>query len=616
MPFPEPRQIKKPRLSLSCIVCRRRKVRCDREQPECANCVRMKEKCVYQALVNDNSGRAGPASPPDRAINKPDAPTELPWSHWVPRDSNTDNTTCPMEPYTQPNQPSAGPIPLSPPRQSVEPLSTVPSWEEAIRISGFHDATAARQLSPAITRNPSPVPSAAPFPTDSAFLSLRRGGRSRYISQTFWGFVAGKESLSDDFFDENRHVRSDLPLPHISSVGMFSLLRSLPNKSVSDALLEMFFVAVWPLVPLLHPPELQAQYDEFWEWCRKNETSSAPERLRDDPTFICLLFAVLYCGASAAPATSWTHTKLQGLQKETTVGHLKSAYTTSLSLCQHPKYPTLNTLISTLLAESFLGWASEPMHDLIQLSTTVRTAQIMGLHRESAWSALTPIEQETRRRVWWHIVWLDVQCSISTGLTLCCGSDALEAVGMVGTIDEETNNSASSSPRTDSAATGPSVAILYAIGRFQTARLQARIVANIQSPDGPTQDGFEEFFVDAKQLLENIDSLIAHVPMQGIPEKGCIPFRLANASPYTHPSLYKEDASQPTVFAAWTRIMLTLLKSEIAILLQKASLLPPNSKSPQSHKSWTRYDFFPHLFYSSNNIPRDVTCPAIESPLA
>ncbi|KAJ5622723.1 hypothetical protein N7528_005955 [Penicillium herquei] len=586
MPFPEPRQIKKPRLSLSCIVCRRRKVRCGREQPECANCVRMKQNCVYQALVHDDSGRAHPASPLDKGINKPDTQKELSWSHWVPRKSNVDNATGVDKPSTHPNQPSAHPRPRPPPRQSVEPPSTVPSWEEAIQISNFHDATAAHNHSPAISHS-SPVPSAPPFPTDSAFLSLRQGARSRYISQTFWGFVAGKESLSDDFFDENRHARSDLPLPHISSVGMFSLLRSLPNKPVSDALLEMFFVAVWPLVPLLHPPELQVQYDDFWEWCRNNETSSPPEKLRDDPTFICLLFAILYCGASAAPATSWTHIKLQGLGKETTVSHLKSAYTTSLSLCQHLKHPTLNTLISSLLADPFLGRSSEPTHDLIQLSTTIRIAQIMGLHREASWSALTPVEQETRRRVWWHIVWLDVQSSISTGLTLCCGNDALEAVRMVGTIDEETSNSDTCSPHSDSATSGQSVAILYAIGRFQTARLQARIIRYLHSSEDRTQDGFEELVTDAKQLAENIDSLIARVPILGIPEEGCIPSRLANAAPYTHPLLYKEDASQPTVFTAWTRIMLTLLKSETAILLQKASLLPPDSKSLQSHKSWT-----------------------------
>lgn len=372
-------------------------------------------------------------------------------------------------------------------------------------------------------------------------------------------------------------------------MGMFNLLRSLPTKSVSDTLLESFFVAVWPLSPLIHPPTLQADYDQFWDWCRNSENSLPSEKLRDDPTLICLLFAVLYCGASAAPAASWSFSNLQGLQKETTVSHLKLAYTTSLSLCQHQDHPTLNTLISTLLTRPFLDRPLDAMRNLVYVSTTVRIAQMMGLHRERVGSTLSPVDRGVRRRVWWHIVWLDVQSSISTGLNLCCGTDVLEAGGILDSEDEEMADIPGGlSPSNDFVAGGQSVAKIYAIGRFQMARLQARIVAHLQGPQGPTEEGFGELVADSKQLLQKINSLIALVSTQGIPERGYISSRLANASPFTHPSLYKDDASQPTVFAAWTRIMFTLLKFELAILLRKPFLPPPDSKNPQSRNSWTR----------------------------
>lgn len=32
---------------LSCLVCRRRKVKCDDSRPNCANCVRLNERCNY-----------------------------------------------------------------------------------------------------------------------------------------------------------------------------------------------------------------------------------------------------------------------------------------------------------------------------------------------------------------------------------------------------------------------------------------------------------------------------------------------------------------------------------------------------------------------------------------
>jgi hypothetical protein len=389
---------------------------------------------------------------------------------------------------------------------------------------------------------------------------------------------------------------------------MFNLLRFLPTKAASDALLEVFLFAVWPISPLLHCPTLRATYEEFWDYCRNNDTVPPSEKFVDDPTFICLLFAVLYCGASAAPAASWTCSDLQDLQKETTVNRLKSAYTTSLSLCRYLDHPTLNTLVSTLLAGPFLDRSREPKSELVSVSTTVRLAQSMGLHQEGTmWSSLSPVERETRRRAWWYIVRLDVQSSISTGLPPCCGSEALDTVSMMAaTRDEDIGNFPASLPfNPHPLDSKQSVAIVFAIGCSETARLQSRIVSRIQSGRAVTQNGLKELVTAAKALQHNIDTLIARIPSRGIPEKGIISSRVANTSPYSHPELYKDDATMPTVFGAWTRIMLTLLKFDITILLQKPLLPPPDSSDAQSCKAWTRYGYFPpDIVLRTNANPR------------
>lgn len=357
-----------------------------------------------------------------------------------------------------------------------------------------------------------------------------------------------------------------------------------------DVLLQAFFVAVWPLAPLVHTTTLLADYAEFWEWCRNSHTAMPPAKIVDNPTFVCLLFAILFCGASAAPAVMWTSASLQTLRKETTVNHLKSAYMASLSMCQHLEHPTFNTLVSTLLTGPFNDRPSEPMHNLLSVGTTVRIAQTMGLHLEPTWSALDPVTREMRRRAWWHIVWLDVQSSISTGLPLCCGTDMQDAVSMIFlTRDEEISNLSSASSLPTHLRSGESVAMIYAIGRCETAHLESKIVSRLQSAHGLTHEGFGELVTATKQLHQRLDTLIAKIPSQGIPEKGFIPFRLANASPLTHPSFYKDDTSQPTVFAAWARIMLTLLKFEVAVLLQKPILSSAESEKPQERQLWTRY---------------------------
>ncbi|PYH64562.1 Zn(II)2Cys6 transcription factor [Aspergillus vadensis CBS 113365] len=642
MPPPKPRQIKRPRLSLSCIVCRRRKVRCGREHPQCANCVRMKENCVYENLVRDTcTGRVRQVSPPvpqgdksngeESSANHSEEQTgSFTWSHWMTQHSENmidlgDEAPLPrgnvslIAPPPQihptkarcdassvPHQHLSSSIltPAPSSRQQHVDLQypTVPSWDDAIQLPENHKAStrAGRSRTPSASQDAATAVSASTTATgasinhhyliSSDYLSVRRGARVRYIGQAFWGFVAGKESMSDDFFDCNRDASPERPLRHISSLGMFNLLRSLPTKPVSDTFLDAFFFAVWPLSPLVHSPTLRADYDRFWDWCRNSDRALPPEKVRDDPTFLCLLFAILYTGACAAPPASWTCGGLQSLRKETTIAHLKSACRTSMSLCQHLEHPTMNTLVSTLLTATFLDRHVGPMRNMVSISTTIRIAQSLGLHREGTWSSsLSPVDREIRRRAWWYIIGLDVQSSICTGLPPCCAPETLDIVSMIAdTRDDDISDlSGHFSPDLVPGPSEQSIAVILAIARAETARVQSKIVSRLQTGRHLAHTELTELVTLAKKLQQKIDKLIARVPSQGIPEQGFIPSRLAKASPITHPALYKDDGTHPTVFAAWTRIMLILLKLEVAILLQKPFLPAPDSADPESCRAWT-----------------------------
>lgn len=89
MPSTEARQvgIMRPRQSLSCVVCRRRKVRCGKEQPACGNCVRINENCEYESNTPDLASRQAKrkhTNPPSHAerVPSPQA-TEQPLSAWT-----------------------------------------------------------------------------------------------------------------------------------------------------------------------------------------------------------------------------------------------------------------------------------------------------------------------------------------------------------------------------------------------------------------------------------------------------------------------------------------------------------------------------------------------------
>lgn len=90
----ESRPITRPRLSLSCVVCRRRKVRCGREQPACGNCVRINEACEYEADALDRfrSQARRPSTPnnsrEEASTSRSDpAPSEDAWAKWTERNN-------------------------------------------------------------------------------------------------------------------------------------------------------------------------------------------------------------------------------------------------------------------------------------------------------------------------------------------------------------------------------------------------------------------------------------------------------------------------------------------------------------------------------------------------
>lgn len=197
----EVRQVKRPRLSLSCSVCRSRKVRCGREHPECTNCIRMNKKCVYESLVRDElTGRLRQSSPSlqDRVTTRFDHQNNPIWS-----EANSFNRSGDIRPTqnhsnhnasirtdidsnSEPNQYLARELQV--PLDKVHPK--VPTWEEAIQEPINHDNSGSG-IAPLTDQRLSSRDHKPNIPSPD-YLSLRRGGRVRYINKAFWGFIPGQ----------------------------------------------------------------------------------------------------------------------------------------------------------------------------------------------------------------------------------------------------------------------------------------------------------------------------------------------------------------------------------------------------------------------------------------
>ena len=268
MPLPEARQVKRPRLALNCVICRRRKVRCGKEQPQCRNCERLGETCVYNIGTRDpTTGRVLPATEEEESSEPP------------------------------PSNDAVIPPPRNP---------------ESSRQDGQDVALVQHQ-----------VPGdELPLPPDHEF--VQRGSLSRLIGKSFWGFVTGQEKLNDAFFCDKHDEPADLPPSYISFVSMTKSLFALPNKPVCEALLNSFMVGVHPVHPVVDEMVFRSKWGEFWEWCGEDVLHTTT-RLIQDPTFICLLFAILLVGASAAPESTWEIRALQGLDRGETISQLRTA---------------------------------------------------------------------------------------------------------------------------------------------------------------------------------------------------------------------------------------------------------------------------------------------------
>ncbi|KAI4248638.1 MAG: hypothetical protein LQ352_005876 [Teloschistes flavicans] len=677
----ESRNTTRPRLSLNCFTCRRRKVRCTKERPSCDSCLRTKDVCVYdedawETARSQPKKKQAPrkTTTKNQSKNRPRSTQDQDWVNWTtdpakqasPRESpedpnlehssSSENSLKATEDSTSRTTPAANEatrgdaVASDPPTSAADDMSlpnltniyddftTSSSWanahlidlidlpdfgQEVILPSPDVSPVSDRQHPRALkrSRTPTDIPIqrvrssmislprrmsdkviATPsgqssldddrlvtqdLPT-SGFFSVRPGARVRYANPTFWAYVKGYDSLSETFLDGIDDPAKVSSQPHIDSSTLANLLSLLPSKQVCNWLLYSFLVGVRPLTSFVHIPTLRTDYNDFWKWYENLETTLPTGKLVDDPTFLCLLFSVLYCGSVTASDSFWAVGALQAVKRETVIRDLGHLLDSSLRCVQHLRHPTINTLSASLLSHSFMAQESDS-EELNFVSVMIRTAQRMGLHVQNPTPKLDAATCEVRRLVWWHILWLDLQTSFMHGLPMhCLNNDAQRLAPIFG--ERSTNE------RSDRDATGlatPSVeehsaSMFLASGIFEATSFERLLVHHVHAGDVAQMRNVQTVTSALRRFQTKIDGLIASMPAQGIPEKGLIPSRLANASPLDSRDLYADHVHEPTVLTSLVRVMLNMSKTEAAIMLQKTLLTVGNPQSSELNSRWDR----------------------------
>lgn len=159
---------------------------------------------------------------------------------------------------------------------------------------------------------------------------------------------------------------------------------------------------VAPLLPILH-----------WPTVRKLVTDIVQQGHSADKITKTLMFAIYHAAAVSLPADE-CHREL-GVGRDILLSKFRFAVQQAIA-----EADLLSTQSTVLLQAVVLFLMTVRREDNTRFvwsmtSMVVRIGQYLGLHRDGAQFGLTPFNTEMRRRLWWHILLLDMRSSEEHG---------------------------------------------------------------------------------------------------------------------------------------------------------------------------------------------------------
>lgn len=213
----------------------------------------------------------------------------------------------------------------------------------------------------------------------------------------------------------------------------------LPSQEVCEQLCKVFFTTVFPLIPILHLPSFAEDFQEFWKErnVQPQHPTAAPDFLRKKPGFVSLLSSMLF--ASLVSASREQLKAAVGISSELQAGDMYFVTIMAASLTGFPRRPSLYTLAGYIYAQSQFVREEEFSDSPEFINTAFRVALGMGLHRNLDEAGFTVAESETRRRLWWYVLHLDVMSSCSSGLSPLFVDEKMGNCGPISLSDQLDN---------------------------------------------------------------------------------------------------------------------------------------------------------------------------------
>ncbi|PWY69731.1 hypothetical protein BO70DRAFT_365661 [Aspergillus heteromorphus CBS 117.55] len=401
---------------LSCTICRRRKLKCDRALP-CGQCTKSKtpDQCIYVGPQAPSSSRAE-STPPDRARVASSRASPAHASGLYVFDSKHQAANRVTKPKVRSDE-------------LHELRSRVQFLENALARTGpIHTPESLGYDAPSSETRQRAGPEAQNLIDNVKDLPERCCFRGKKSRTRFVGRCHSSVSLS--FFEEvgtfMRGRRSTLKKnPDYRKFKDFkgemwsrerqdhqrafrdkrsTLEEMVPPRNVADELVNLYLSTFETTHRILHVPLFLSQYEAFW-------AGSGPR----EPSFVAKLLALM--AASCCFLSPTTKINGEGRLYETAAEWIAGvrSWVTSMLVSSTIDFSILQIECLLMIARQ----ADAVDGDIVWISSgsLIRTAMTMGLHRDPhRFPKMTRFWAEMRRRLWATILELDLQSSLDGGM--------------------------------------------------------------------------------------------------------------------------------------------------------------------------------------------------------
>ncbi|KAL2854505.1 hypothetical protein BJY01DRAFT_257922 [Aspergillus pseudoustus] len=432
------------RPTVSCTLCRKRKIRCNRERP-CSNCLRSRSgTCIYESPKHSSPASLNPGHGRG-AI--PDLEAER-----VAVDTCSPNTSATGDSYHDPSRSLSGPSQLGTGIHTPASEQSVQDAETARLKLRIRDLE--RQLE-TVAQRPTPAPDAGLASgvetTTTRFggtfhLHYKRDGdglsepivqsvsvKTRMFGQSHWS-VGGVLLTHETFTLLEPHLWSQPSKAWTGIEKCKSLARQikshrtpvwplaaskLPSRSVSDTLVTNYLRETESICRILHIPTFTGKYEELWA----SHTDADAKAALDMP-FLMQLKLVLAIGSVTYDETFSLRTSAIHWVHEVENWMSGPKYKARLNI------HALQTTLLLLIAQERVGVTGDL--PWVSAGALLRKAMYMGLHRDYVHTgqetAGPMLAVEMHRRLWNTILELNLQTSLTSGgapLISLCDFDTL-----------------------------------------------------------------------------------------------------------------------------------------------------------------------------------------------